>query len=69
MLFSELVKGEVVEGIDVFLGNGEHVWHVVIQSLVVSAKPSFVGIPDERVQSFPEVFATCAVMHSMSCGD
>uniref|UniRef100_A0A4W5JE97 Gypsy retrotransposon integrase-like protein 1 n=1 Tax=Hucho hucho TaxID=62062 RepID=A0A4W5JE97_9TELE len=76
-----LVKGEVVvgvrpslpiEGIDVILGNnlaGEHVWPVVFPSLVVSAKPSFLKIPDESAQSFPEVFSACAVTRSMSRGD
>ena len=61
-----LVKGDVVvgvrpslpiEGIDVILGNnlaGERVWPVVFPSLAVATKPSIVGIPDERAQSFPE---------------
>ena len=81
MLDCGLVKGEVVvgvrpslpiEGIDVILGNnlaGERVWPVVFPSLVVSTKPSFVGIPDESVQSFPEVFSACAVTRSMSRGE
>ena len=60
------------EGIDVTLGinlAGERVWPVVFPSLVISAKPSFVGIPDESVQSFPEVCSACAVTCSMSHGD
>uniref|UniRef100_A0A8L0DMS3 ribonuclease H n=1 Tax=Oncorhynchus mykiss TaxID=8022 RepID=A0A8L0DMS3_ONCMY len=81
MLDCGLVKGEVVvgvrpslpiEGIDVILGNnlaGERVWPAVFPSLVVSTKPSFVGIPDESVQSFPEVFSACAVTRSMSRGE
>lgn len=59
-----MVKGEVVggvqdslpiEGINVILGNnfaGEHVWPVESPSPKVSAKPSFVGFPDESAQSF-----------------
>lgn len=81
MLDCGLVKGAVVvgmrislpiEGIDVILGNnlaGERVWHVVFPSLLVSTKPSFVGISDESAQSFPEVFSVCAVTRSMSHGD
>lgn len=81
MVDSELVKGEfvigvrpllAVEGIDVIVGNnlaGERVGPVVSPPLVVSAKPLFVGIPDETAQSFPEVFPACAVTHSMSLGD
>ena len=38
-------------------------------SLVVSAKPSFVGIPDVSAQNFPEVSSACAVTRSMSRGD
>ena len=65
MLYSELVKGEVVVGvrpslpvedINVILRSnlaGEHVWPVVSPPLVVSAKPSFVGIPNESAWSFP----------------
>lgn len=76
-----LVKGDVVvgvrpslpiEGIDVILGNnlaGERVWPVVFPSLVVSTKPSIVGIPDESAQSFPAVFSAGAVTRSMSHGD
>ncbi|XP_055721489.1 uncharacterized protein LOC129813225 [Salvelinus fontinalis] len=81
MLDCGLVKGEVVvgvrpslpiEGIDVILGNnlaGERVWPVAFPSLVVSTKPSVVEIPDESVQSFPEVFSACAVTRSMSRGE
>jgi hypothetical protein len=59
MLDCGLVKGEVVvgvrpslpiEGINVILWNnlpGERVWPVVFPSLVVSIKPSVVGIPNE----------------------
>uniref|UniRef100_A0A674APU8 SCAN box domain-containing protein n=1 Tax=Salmo trutta TaxID=8032 RepID=A0A674APU8_SALTR len=81
MLDCGLVKGEVVvgvrpslpiEGIDVILGNnlaGESVWPVVFPSLVVSTKPSLVGIPDESEQRFPAVFSAGTVTRSMSHGD
>ncbi|XP_055773354.1 uncharacterized protein LOC129851112 [Salvelinus fontinalis] len=72
MLDCGLVKGEVVvgvrpslpiEGIDVILGNnlaGDRVWPVVFPSRVVSIKPSVVEIPDESVQSSPEMFSACS---------
>lgn len=67
-----LVKGEVVvrvrpllpiEGIDVILGNnlaGERVWPVVFPSLVVSTKPSIVGIPEECAEFPRGVLCGCS---------
>ena len=72
MLDCGLVKGEVVvgvrpslpiEGIDVILGNnlaGERVWPVVFPSLLVSTKPSIVGIPDECTEFPRGVLCVCS---------
>jgi hypothetical protein len=52
-----------IEGINIILGNnlaGERVWPVVYPSLVVSTKPSFVGIPDECAEFPRGVLCVCS---------